>query len=291
MDIGNFKSNQKFNEFNFTCKGIFYRHRKIRLDVIVNSMHGINGEDGFADVIAKLFDIPFVGSGAIQSAVLMDKHYTYALLKNNNIATIPTKFIFKDDEIKINEYPVIVKPARLGSSIGIKKISNADELAVINEAFTFDDKVVVQPFITDFKEYNQSAYMYQGEVILSNVEEVYHHDQFLSFEDKYTNVKVGKKHSFISDEKLLNKISLITKKVYKLFELSGVVRVDFIEKNGKILLNEINTIPGSYAYYLFDTDISILLDRLIYEALKNHQNKRNTVFLSSVLDLEYNYKK
>jgi D-alanine-D-alanine ligase len=93
------------------------------------------------------------------------------------------------------------------------------------------------------------------------------------------------------DKKLIERISDITKKVYKIFELSGVIRVDYMMVNGKILLNEINTTPGSFAYYLFETEISELLSRLIYEGLKVYQNQKKTVFESSVLDQDYNYKK
>ena len=291
MDLENFKNYLKLRKINFIYKGISFKYKKIKLDVIINAMHGINGEDGLAHSISKIYDIPFVGSNNISSAVLMDKYFTYALLKSNNIKTIPTKFVFKDDELLIEDFPVIVKPARLGSSIGIKVINNKEELSGLKDAFLFDDKVVVQPFFTDFREFNQAAYLYKGDIILSNVEEVFHKSEYLSFEDKYTDSKVNRKHILAIDKKLIERISDITKKVYKIFELSGVIRVDYMMVNGRILLNEINTTPGSFAYYLFETEISELLSRLIYEGLKVYQNQKKTVFESSVLDQDYNYKK
>ena len=86
-------------------------------------------------------------------------------------------------------------------------------------------------------------------------------------------------------------LSEITKKVYSIFELSGVVRVDYMMNDNKILLNEVNTTPGSLAYYLFDIDFITLLERLIYEGLKEKQNRRKTTFDSSVLKQDYNCKK
>lgn len=290
--INDFAVNKKFKDFNFRKRGIVVGCKRKKIDVLINAMHGINGEDGLGSVIANLYDIPYVGSNHISSGLLMDKYFTYAILRSNNIKTINTKFYFKGDVLASRTYPLIVKPARLGSSIGISKITNLDELITkSNDAFLFDDKIVIQPYISDFKEFNQAAYLYNGEIIVSNVEEVFKSEEILSFDDKYTTSKAPKKHAFVTDVDLVEKITNITKKIYRVLELGGIVRIDYMLTSNEILVNEINTTPGSLAYYLFEDKILNLLEKQIHTALKVFQNKKNTTFESSVLSQNYTIKK
>ncbi len=290
--INDFVVDKNFKNFSFRNKGIIVGCRKKKIDVLINAMHGINGEDGLGAVVANLYNIPYVGSNNISSGLLMDKYFTYAVLRANGIKTINTKFYFKNDILTGRSYPLIVKPARLGSSIGISKINNYDELILkCKDAFMFDDKIVIQPFIKNFKEYNQAAYFFNDEVILSNVEEVFKSEDILSFDDKYLTSKTPKKHAFITDEGLIDKISIITKNIYRIFELSGIVRIDYIIVDEDVLVNEINTTPGSLAYYLFQDKILSLLEKQIHNALKNFQNQKKTIFESSILDQNYSIKK
>ena len=283
---------EKNNTFSFCQKGIKNKFKYTKIDVIVNVMHGLNGEDGTAAVIANLYNIPFVGSGNISSGLLLDKYFTYATLRSLDIDTIDTKSYQKNDAFDIFEFPVIVKPARLGSSIGINKIDNEDQLhTYTNKAFEFDNKIVIQPFINDFRECNQAAYIYKGEIYVSNVEEVFKSKDILSFDDKYLSTKINKKHIFISDEDLFKKISTITRKIYHKFELCGLVRIDYIIKDDKVFVNEINTTPGSLAFYLFEEDILGLLEKQMHNALFNFQNQKATIFKTSILSQSYSYKK
>ena len=291
LDILEMANGKKYKKFSFV-KGGIKTNKLQRIDVIISTMHGLNGEDGLASIIANLYDIPYVGSNHISSGLLLDKHFTYAILRNLKIKTINTKFYIDnkiDDNLKL---PLIIKPARLGSSIGISKISDLNEFSdKAVKAFTFDNKIIVQPFIENFREYNQAAYLYKGEVIVSNVEEVFKSEDILSFDDKYLSTKIKKDHAFITDCELVEKITEITKKIYTSFELSGIVRIDYMVVGDEVLVNEINTTPGSLAYYLFDDDILALLEKQIHTALLNHQNKKDTSFKSSVLYQKYNYKK
>lgn len=292
IDVFEISGGKKYKAFSFCNKGVKCAGRFKKIDVIISVMHGINGEDGMAKILADLYDIPFVGSNHISSGALLDKHFTYALLCDLGIKTIETKFYLEYDKIMCEEFPLIIKPARLGSSIGISKVNNTDELnEKVNGAFKFDKKIIIQPFIEQFKEYNQAAYIHNGEVCVSNVEEVFKSDDILTFDDKYISTKVRRKHTFIENENLINKISEITKKIYKSLELSGIVRIDYMMVDGEILVNEINTTPGSLAYYLFDEEILILLDKQIHTALLTYQNKINTTFKSSILLQNYTYKK
>ena len=292
IDVFEITSGKKFKHFSFCKNGIKCCNRFIKIDVIISLMHGINGEDGTAKILANLYDIAFVGSNHISSGLLLDKHFTYALLRNLEIPTIDTKFYLKGEKLNEEKFPLIIKPARLGSSIGISKTNDVDELSdKADSAFTFDDKIIIQPFITNFKEYNQAAYLYDGEIHLSNVEEVFKSEDILSFDDKYVSSKVRKNHAFIDDEIIVGKISEITKKIYKSLELGGIVRIDYMCFDGDVFVNEVNTTPGSLAYYLFDEEISLLLDKQIHTALLTYQNQRKTVFESSILSQNYTYKK
>ena len=199
LDILEMANDKKYKKFSFV-KGGIKTNKLQRIDVIISTMHGLNGEDGLASIIANLYDIPYVGSNHISSGLLLDKHFTYAILRNLKIKTINTKFYIDnkiDDNLKL---PLIIKPARLGSSIGISKISDINEFSdKAVKAFKFDNKIIVQPFIENFREYNQAAYLYKGEVIVSNVEEVFKSEDILSFDDKYLSTKIKKNHAFITD--------------------------------------------------------------------------------------------
>ena len=292
MVMEEFADKKKFRKICFKNGGLKVGYKNIKLDVIIGAMHGLNGEDGMSSIIANFYDIPYVGCNHITSAILIDKYFTYAILRANGIETIHTRCFLKTDKIYNKRYPVIVKPARLGSSIGISKINTYDELnQKTKNAFMFDDKIILQPYMSNFKEYNQAAYLYGGEVILSKIEEVFKSDDILSFEDKYITTKTDKKHTFITDKTKINMISDITRKIYKLFEMSGIVRIDYMFIDDEVYVNEINTTPGSLAYYLFDEEITTLLEKQIRTALLNHQNQRKNVFESSVLKQNYAYKK
>ena len=290
--IENFVNEQKFHSFNFVKNGIKIGCKYIKLDVIIGAMHGLNGEDGLSASIADLYDIPYVGCNRITSGVLMDKYFTYAILRINGIETIHTNYYLSNDNIFVRKYPVIVKPARLGSSIGISKVNNNDEfLTKINKAFMFDNKIIIQPFIERFKEYNQAAYFFNGDIVVSKVEEVFKSSEILSFDDKYITTKTGAKHSFVFDGDIIDKISGVTKKIYNLFEMSGIVRIDYMLIGDRLYVNEINTTPGSLSFYLFDDEILVLLEKQIHTALLKYQNRNDNVFKSSVLNQKYSYKK
>ena len=291
IDVLEIASGKKYKSFSL-CKGGIKTPRYKKIDTIISTMHGLNGEDGVASVIANLYDIPYVGSNHISSGLLLDKHFTYALLRDFDIKTIDTKSYINNIVNDEQKFPLIIKPARLGSSIGISKVlDNNQMIESLTDALRFDNKIVVQPFIENFKEYNQAAYLYKGEVVVSNVEEVFKSEDILSFDDKYLSSKVKKNHAFITDNELILKISNITKKIYTNFELSGIVRVDYMLIGEEVIVNEINTTPGSLAYYLFNEEILPLLEKQIHTALLNFQNRKETTFESSVLYQKYNYKK
>ena len=290
--IDDLAQNTQYRGFKFINQGIIRTGIKRKIDVMINATHGINGEDGLGAMIANLYNIPYVGANHISSGLLMDKYFTYAVLRSLDIKTLDAKFYLNGEKIEEEKFPLIIKPARLGSSIGISKVNNFDELSIkTKEAFMFDDKVIIQPYILEFKEYNQAAYLWDGQIITSSVEEVFKSEDILSFDDKYLHSKTNKKHAFITDSMLIDKITNLTKKIYQCLELSGIVRIDYMYIDDEVYVNEINTTPGSLSYYLFDENILTLLEKQIKMALILHQNKKDTTFSSSVLSQNYSIKK
>ena len=284
------KSNFK-REFKFISGGVKIGCVNHELTAIISLMHGENGEDGLGSILANLYDIPFVGTNNISGGLLLDKYFTYAILRQNNINILESNFYYKKDKLQESDYPIIAKPARLGSSIGINVINSIDELYKVKNCFLYDEKIIIQKYLQSFTEYNQAAYKYNDEIFLSEIEEVKKSDEILSFTDKYSEAKVVKKHKFITDKKIIDEISEITKKVYKLFNLSGIIRIDYLLYEDIIYVNEVNTTPGSLSYYLFKENFTDIVRKLIKEALINKQKQNSKIYYSDVLTINYSYKK
>ena len=274
---------KKAIKINLVKGGFKTKFRRYKLDVLFSVMHGANGEDGLAYSVANYYDIPYVGPNHIASGILMDKYYSYLILKAHNYPVIKSDLIEKNALPKDFSYPVILKPSTLGSSIGIKVIENDDDLKKF-DLFEFDDKIIVQKYLHEFREFNQAAYLKNDEIILSKVEEVFKHDSILSFTDKYLGAKGVEKHHYVNDDVLIKKISVLTESLYRFFKLSGPVRFDYMLCDKKLYINEVNTTPGSLAYYLFDIKKELFIDDLIYEALIEKQNKKHLHFESEILE-------
>ncbi len=224
------------------------------IGVVLNCCHGRIGEDGCVSGIFNACDVAFSSSGVLSSAICMDKVVMKDILKANEIPT-PEYVYFNRctyDRAKVKlKFPVIVKPANLGSSIGISVCHNETEFAdAVELAFSFDTKVLVEKLVENLREYNCACFAHHGDCILSHVAEVTNKGEIFSFEDKYIS-QSGRSRE--ADKTLTKKIQTITQQVYRLFDCSGVVRVDFLYDEGAktLYVNEINTIPGSLAFYLF----------------------------------------
>lgn len=273
-----------------------------QLDIIVPIVHGTNCEDGTIQGYIEMLKVPYVGSGVISSAVGQDKVFMKQILCSNNIPLIDwTWFYSKDyDEnpkvlIKNLEkqikYPLIIKPANLGSSVGISSANNATELtAAINLAKQFDQKIVVERKLERFTEYNCSILGNHNNCTESSVEEIVKADSILTYDDKYLS---GNKTKGMANTSRIIPARLTSDKTMEVKELarksfialdaSGVVRVDLIfdHDEQKFYVNEINMIPGSLAFYLWsEVGVSFpdLMDRLIEIALENHRIKEKLTF-------------
>ena len=288
------------------------------IDIAFPVVHGTNVEDGTLQGYLQMFNIPYVGCDVLSSAVGMDKYVMKTVLKDNGIPVLDCKcFTAKqyDDDVdaviatveeKIG-YPVIVKPVNLGSSIGISKAENRDELYdSLDTAFRYASKVLIETAVQNLKEINCSVLGDYEEAEASECEEPVSSDKILTFAEKYIGdgsakgakgTKGGVKGSGgskgmatlkrkipadITDEQrtLIREYAV---KAFKVLGCGGVSRIDFMmdTKTGNIWLNEINTIPGSLSFYLWEplgVKYTELLDRMISLALKRERENSSITY-------------
>ncbi|MBR2967479.1 MAG: D-alanine--D-alanine ligase [Clostridia bacterium] len=264
--------------------GMTVGNKFIKPDCVLNACHGRCGEDGALSGLMELCDIPYVGSDVRSSAVGMDKLLFKQVMASYNLPILPyfgiSKYEYSNVNYDITErikelgFPVIVKPCNLGSSIGVGVAKDFKELFVLLDgAFMWDRRAVVERALTDFVEVNCAVLGYDDKVISSEVEQPVGFKEFLSFDDKYCrSLKTeARKMPAELDDKQRMRIRNMAMQVFKAVGCSGVARVDFLISNDQIFVNEINTVPGSLSEYLFGyggVTLVELIDRLISDSLK-----------------------
>jgi len=245
----------------FFAEGMF-GSKQVVFDVALNLIHGRDGEDGKIASLMEFFSIPFISPRMEASSLSYNKLYTKFLAESLGVKTVPYEKLSRDDERKITmDYPIIIKPVRLGSSIGVSIVKSEAELDyALDVAFEFDTDVIIEPFIDGVKEYNQAGCLTDAWE-LSIVEEP-QKEEFLDFEKKYMDFSRDSQvlAADIGDE-LGEKIRSSFKKIYDPLFKGSIIRCDFFVVDNEVLLNEINPIPGSMANYLFD-DFEGMLARL-----------------------------
>ena len=263
----------------FACFGqgcFLIGKRLVSPDVAIVCSHGINGEDGSVSAILEQVGIPYSCSSILSSAITMDKAVTKIILKNEGILN-PEFVTLKRGESFVKvleniEFPVIVKPANLGSSVGIGVAKTEIELREKAEvAFNFDDKILVEKFLTGSREFNCACFKYKDKLFTSKVFEVSKGD-FFTFEEKY--LKESEKNKIEIDEELKSKIIKLTKKTYSSLDCFGIVRVDFLFKDDTLYVNEVNNIPGALSCYMFEEKFDEILDLLVDESIRRFENKK-----------------
>lgn len=241
----------------------FFGSKKLEMPIL-NLIHGGDGEDGSIASLMDFFHIPFIGPRKEASMLSFDKHYTKWLAASLGVKTLPYEVLYKEDKRVVQTaYPFIVKPARLGSSIGVSIVREASELDyALDVAFEFDNVLVIEPFIAGVKEYNLAGFSARGEITYSIVEEPQKAD-FLDFEKKYLDFsRSGSVAEASVSNALVTQLRKSFAKIYlPLFE-GALIRCDFFEIEGEVYLNEINPIPGSMANYLFE-DFSGSIQKLL----------------------------
>jgi D-alanine-D-alanine ligase len=238
------------------------KEKKIDFDVVLNLSHGGDGEDGKLSSMFEFFDIPFIGPRVDASVISFNKLFTKLYAKSLGIECVDYEVLQKGAYKISQNYPVIVKPLCLGSSIGVSIVRDASELEyALDVAYEFDDEVLVEPFIKNVKEYNLAGAKVADEFIFSIVEEP-QKAEFLDFDKKYLDFSRTKRVNKADiDSYLEENLKLAFKKIYgKIFE-GALIRCDFFIIDGKVVLNEINPIPGSMSNYLFE-DFNQVIEKL-----------------------------
>jgi len=257
--------------------------RKIFFDVAFPVLHGKNGEDGTIQGLFELSSIKYVGVGIIASSVGMDKTFTKIIFKNAGIAQADWVVIARHEydnlDSKIAEiesrlgYPVFIKPANAGSSIGIGKAKNRSELiAAIDEAFRFDRKILVEEFLTGH-EVECAVLGNRGSILASCVGEIVASQEFYTYDAKYSSDSTSELHIPADiPERFSEEVRRNAIKAFEALDGKGLSRVDFFvdEEKEKVCINEINTMPGftnisMYPKLIANSGISYteLLTRLI----------------------------
>lgn len=283
------------------------------VDIAFPIVHGTNVEDGALQGYLQTLDLPYVGCDVLASAVGMDKFVMKILLKDAGFPVLDCCRFSSFDLDKIDSlvdqveakfsYPVIVKPINLGSSVGISKASDRNGLIKsIEEAFEFADKILVEPAVVQLKEINCSVVGDSESAEASVCEEPVQQDEILSYKDKYVGggKSSGSKGMATLKRKIPAEITpeqeeFVRKTAVDAFRYlgcNGVTRIDFMldKATDKIYINEINTIPGSLAFYLWEpkgVKYSELLERMIQLALKRHRQgeKINYTFETNILSM------
>lgn len=303
--------------------GLFGKPSYIKLDVVIPAMHGMNGEDGTLQGLLELSGIPYTSSGVLGASVGMDKILMKKVFEANNIPVLPYTYFLRNEWEEDQEavifrvestlaYPLFVKPSNLGSSIGISKAKDrASLIQAIEVAIHYDERIIVEHGIENLTEVNCSALGRADNIRVSVCEQPVNWAEFLTFEDKYLHggkfnkSQSGKLQGAKGDMSTMTRkvpaniteiqtkqVKEYTKEAFRALNAKGVSRIDFIIDNddGKVYVNEINTIPGSFAFYLWnyqnEMSYSELIDEIIKIAEEEHAEKSKNTFTyqSAIID-------
>ena len=282
-------------------KSAFKFLQKIKADIYFPVVHGTFGEEGTIQGLFEMADVPYVGSGVTGSAVGMDKIIQKSVFKDNGIPVVKYIWFLKnewqDNKVKIIEkiektlgYPVFVKPANLGSSVAINKAGGLKELEnAIEIASNFDRRIIVEEGKEGIIEINCSV-IGNDELTASVCEQPVNDKQMLTYEDKY--LRGGKTKGIVGlsrlipapiSEELTKKIQETAKKAFWAIDAAGIARVDFMVRpdTEDFWITEINTLPGSLSFYLWEKSglsFSNLLDKLIELGFERYKEKQELTF-------------
>jgi len=286
------------------AQGLLARKSSWPVDVAFPIVHGTNVEDGALQGFLETVNLPYVGPDVVGSAVGMDKHVQKIVLAHAGVPVLDAlRFSQLDQRAdaivgQVEErlsYPVIVKPANLGSSVGISRADNAQELRdALELAFSFARYALVEPAVPNLREINCAVLGDADDAEASECEEPVMTDAILSYQDKYVSggktdaTKAGMaslKRRIPADltPEQRERIRQLAVSTFTALDLAGVTRVDFLMDGatGEVWVNEVNTIPGSLAFYLWEpvgVSYPALLDRLISLALKRQRAKEDLVY-------------
>ncbi|WP_457597473.1 D-alanine--D-alanine ligase [Hydrogenimonas sp.] len=237
--------------------------RKLEVGTIVNLVHGAQGEDGTIPSLLDFHRIPYIGPRKEASCVSFNKWLTKLYAEGCGVATLEWQLLRSDGPRELTlDLPVIVKPLRLGSSIGVSVVREPRQLDyALDVAFEFDDEVLIEPFVEGIEEYNVAGCRAGESWIFGRIEKPAK-KEFLDFEQKYLDfARTEEVAEAEIDESLKEALKESFRKLYAHTFEGALIRCDFFVASGEIYVNEINPIPGSMANYLFD-DFEGVLKRL-----------------------------
>lgn len=268
------------------------------LDVVIPVLHGSNVEDGIFEGVLETIGIPYAGCNTLASANGMDKITMKMILRESGVPVIDyvwftdKEWFKKRDELiaRIEDkigYPVIVKPANLGSSVGIGRAANREQMIEkIEVAEKYSSRIIVEHMVDNLKEINCSVLGDCDEYQMSVLEEPIKSAEILSYEDKYMGGTKGTKGMQASQKRIpadlpkdmTDRIQYLAGETFRVLGCHGVSRIDFIidDDTKEIYVNEINTIPGSLSFYLWEATglkFDQLMDRLVKLALKRKREQ------------------
>ena len=293
-------------------KGLFGHPTRVmvaRLEVCLVVMHGLNGEDGTLQGMLELANLPYTSTGVAGSAIGMDKIMMKQFFRGAGLPVLPGAWFTRSrweaareqvlDEVEAQlGYPVFVKPANLGSSIGVSRADHREGLAdSLDLAFDYDRRVLLEKGLDRPIELNCSVLGYDDEVEASPIEMPISAEKFLDFKEKYLasggSKGMASLHRVLPapiPEELRDRLKQLSCDIFRMLDCKGVVRIDYMwdRATEDVFITEINTIPGSLAFYLWENagvKYQTLIDRMVRCARRAHEDKnsRNYAFTSDIL--------
>ncbi len=282
--------------------GWLARQQWTPLDAVLCAFHGAEGENGAFQGLCETFNLAYTGSGVSASSLGMDKRLAKELCRLHDIPVVDDVWIREDHWVSHRDeliaraekpgYPLYVKPVTLGSSIGVHRVANRDELSdAVETAFRYDTDLLVEKAVHPLTEINCSVLGDDENTRASVCEQPLGKEELLSFEDKYMQGDGGDAKGMASASRKIpaplsgkktEEIQELARHVFRLLGCSGVARLDFLlnPDTGKVYFNEINTIPGSFSFYLWEASelrFDHLLEELIHMGMKRHQKKNSRI--------------
>ncbi|HED6746426.1 TPA: D-alanine--D-alanine ligase [Campylobacter coli] len=278
---------QKEKELFLRQKAFYHKslwsEKNLDLDCVINLIHGRDGEDGKIASLLEFFDIKFIGPRVEASVLSFNKEFTKLYAQSVGVKTLDYQMLRKSQKQDFTaHFPCILKPARLGSSIGISIAKNEKELDYAKDVgFEFDADILVEDFKSNIKEYNLAGCMIKDEFIFSIIEEP-KKKEFLNFEQKYLSFS-GHNELIEADlsEELKQKLKDNFAKIYNPLFKGALIRCDFFILDNEVYLNEINPNPGSLANYLFK-DFNKIIEQLALSIESEKKIKITYEFLHSI---------
>lgn len=280
----------------------FSKPQRHRIRAVIVAFHGSEGENGSFQGTCEMYNIPYTGSGVFASSIGMNKVKAKQLCAQHHIPVVDGVHFVESEWVAQREqfvediesigYPVIIKPVTLGSSIGVQRAESSDELVEsVEESFRYDDHLMVEQAIVPLKEINCSVLGTATDHETSVCERPLGKEELLSFEDKYQSDGGEGSKGMASQDRIIpadipeeqtQHIQQMASQVFSVLDASGLARLDFLvnANTGKVYFNEINTIPGSFSFYLWEEseyDMAELMQKLIAIAEKQHQKKNGRV--------------